>query len=155
MLVWRLDLAWKSGHPNQCLRLGYDTKTDRTLGARFRESASYGSALSVIASSVRIRHRADPPRRAVSSFWICTACPLSSADVCLRDGRCAMHRTRGHCAFSAMLTVFQLSKSFDGRSSTTYRSKSIGAIGSDWSENARVNSAGVHLQSAACGQNQL
>jgi hypothetical protein len=47
MLVWRLNLAWKSGHPNQCLRLGDDAKTDRTLRARFRESASYGSALSV------------------------------------------------------------------------------------------------------------
>ena len=41
MLVWRLDLAWKSGHPNQCLRLGDNAKTDRTFGARFRESASY------------------------------------------------------------------------------------------------------------------
>jgi len=47
MLVWRLNLAWKSGHPNQCLRLGDDAKTDRTLRARFRESASYGSPLSV------------------------------------------------------------------------------------------------------------
>jgi len=45
MLVWRLNLAWKSGHPNQCLRLGDDAKRDRTLGARFRESASYGRAL--------------------------------------------------------------------------------------------------------------
>jgi len=47
MLVWRLNLAWKRGHPNQCLRLGDDAKTDRTLGARFRESASYGNELSV------------------------------------------------------------------------------------------------------------
>jgi hypothetical protein len=47
MLVWRLNLAWKSGDPNQCLRLGNDAKTDRALRARFRESASYGSALSV------------------------------------------------------------------------------------------------------------
>jgi hypothetical protein len=47
MLVWRLNLAWKSGHPNQCLRLGDDAKTDRTLRARFRESPSYGSPLSV------------------------------------------------------------------------------------------------------------
>jgi uncharacterized damage-inducible protein DinB len=45
MLVRRLNLAWKSGHPNQCLRLGDNAKTDRTLRARFRESASYGSAL--------------------------------------------------------------------------------------------------------------
>src|SRR6266705_250147 len=30
-------------------------------------------------------------------------------------GSCAGHRTRGHCAFSAMLTVSQLSKSFAGR----------------------------------------
>jgi len=43
-------MAWKSGYPNQCLRLGYDAKRDRTLGARFRESASYGSPLTVIAS---------------------------------------------------------------------------------------------------------
>jgi hypothetical protein len=28
---------------------------------------------------------------------------------------CAGHRTRGHCALSAMLTVSQLSKSFAGR----------------------------------------
>jgi len=55
MLVWRLNLAWKSGYPNQCLRLGYDAKRDRTLGARFRESASYGNPLTVIASSVRVR----------------------------------------------------------------------------------------------------
>lgn len=47
MLVWRLNLAWKSGDPNQCLRLGDDAKADRALGARFRESASHGSALSV------------------------------------------------------------------------------------------------------------
>jgi len=31
------------------------------------------------------------------------------------DGSCAGHRTRGHCALSAMLTVSQLSKSFAGR----------------------------------------
>ena len=49
MLVWRLNLAWKSGHPNQCLRLGDDAKTDRTLRARFRESASYSSPLSAAA----------------------------------------------------------------------------------------------------------
>ena len=55
MLVWRVNMAWKSGYPNQCLRLGYDAKRDRTLGARFRESASYGSPLTVIASSVRVR----------------------------------------------------------------------------------------------------
>jgi hypothetical protein len=47
MLVWRLNLAWKSGHPNQCLRLGDDAKTGRTLRARFHESASYSSPLSV------------------------------------------------------------------------------------------------------------
>jgi len=52
MLVWRLNLAWTSGHPNQCLRLGDDAKTDRTLRARFRESASYGSALSVRAKTL-------------------------------------------------------------------------------------------------------
>ena len=45
MLVWRLNLAWKSGDPNQCLRLGNNAKTDRTLRERFRESASYGSAV--------------------------------------------------------------------------------------------------------------
>jgi hypothetical protein len=45
MLVWWLNLAWKSGDPNQCLRLGDDAKTDRTLCARFRQSASFGSAL--------------------------------------------------------------------------------------------------------------
>ena len=48
MLVWRVNMAWKSGYPNQCLRLGYDAKRDRTLGARFRESASDGSPLTVI-----------------------------------------------------------------------------------------------------------
>ena len=47
MLVRRINLAWKSGHPNQCLRLGDNAKTDRTLRTRFRESASYGSALIV------------------------------------------------------------------------------------------------------------
>ena len=51
MLVWRLNLAWKSGHPNQCLRLGDDAKTNRTLRARFRESASYSDPLSVRAKT--------------------------------------------------------------------------------------------------------
>jgi len=51
MLVWRLDLAWKSGHPNQCLRLGDNTKTDRTLRARFCESASYSGPLSIRAKT--------------------------------------------------------------------------------------------------------
>src|ERR1043166_7002055 len=37
------------------------------------------------------------------------------AQRCRRDGGCAAHRTRGHCALSAMLTVSQLSKSFAGR----------------------------------------
>src|SRR6266542_2220342 len=32
-----------------------------------------------------------------------------------RDRGCASHRTRQHCALSAMLTVSQLSKSFAGR----------------------------------------
>jgi hypothetical protein len=49
--VWRLNLAWKSGHPNQCLRLGDDAKPDRTLRARFPESASYSSPLSVRAKT--------------------------------------------------------------------------------------------------------
>src|SRR5436853_2633910 len=35
--------------------------------------------------------------------------------VYIRDLSCAGHRTRGHCALSAMLTVSQLSKSFAGR----------------------------------------
>ena len=35
---------WKSGHPNQCLRLGDNAKTDRTLRAGFRESASDGAS---------------------------------------------------------------------------------------------------------------
>jgi len=48
MLVWRFNLAWKSGDPNQCLRLGDDAKTDRALRARFRGSASYGNALKVL-----------------------------------------------------------------------------------------------------------
>jgi len=68
MLVWRLNLAWKSGDPHQCLRLGYDAKTDRTLGARFRESASYGSPLSVRAKTLpspvappRVRQKANSP----------------------------------------------------------------------------------------------
>src|SRR5439155_21729010 len=56
MLVRRLNLAWKSGHPNQRLRLGYDAKTDRTLRARFRESGSYRSPLSV-SSKPRIPER--------------------------------------------------------------------------------------------------
>jgi hypothetical protein len=54
MLVWRLNLAWKSGHPNQCLRLGDDAKTDRTLRARFCERASYGSPLSVRAKDAAV-----------------------------------------------------------------------------------------------------
>jgi len=45
--VWRLNLAWKSGHPNQCLRLGDDAKTDRTVRARFREGASYSNPLNI------------------------------------------------------------------------------------------------------------
>ncbi len=52
MLVWRLNLAWKSGHPNQCLRLGDDAKTNRTIRARFHESASYSSPLSARAKTV-------------------------------------------------------------------------------------------------------
>ena len=52
MLVRRLNLAWKSGHPNQCLRLGDDAKTNRTLRARFRESASYSSRLSARAKTM-------------------------------------------------------------------------------------------------------
>jgi len=32
-----------------------------------------------------------------------------------RDRGCAAHRTRGHCALSAMLTVSELLKSFAGR----------------------------------------
>src|SRR5215472_16139692 len=47
MLVRRLNLARKSGDPNQCLRLGHDAKTDRTFRARFRDSASCSSALTV------------------------------------------------------------------------------------------------------------
>jgi hypothetical protein len=53
MLVWRLNLAWKGRDPNQCLRLGDDAKTDRTLGARFRESASHGSPLIVSPTAER------------------------------------------------------------------------------------------------------
>src|SRR5437868_8055983 len=66
---------------------------------------------------------------------------------------CAGHRTREHCALSAMLTVSQLSKSFAGRalfddvSLQVNRGDRIGLVG-----NARVNSAGVHLQSAACAR---
>ena len=52
MLVWRLNLAWKSGYPNQCLRLGDDAKTNRTLRARFRESAIYSSPLSARAKTM-------------------------------------------------------------------------------------------------------
>jgi hypothetical protein len=50
--VWRLNLAWKSGHPNQCLRLGDDAKTNRTLCARFRESTSSSSPLSASAKTM-------------------------------------------------------------------------------------------------------
>src|SRR5262249_15875628 len=52
MLVWRLNLAWKSGHSNQCLRLGDDAKTNRALRACFRESASYSSPLSARARTM-------------------------------------------------------------------------------------------------------
>src|ERR1044071_3802285 len=41
MLVWRLNLAGKSGDSNQCLRLGDDAKGDRTFRVRFLESPSY------------------------------------------------------------------------------------------------------------------
>jgi hypothetical protein len=47
MLVWRLNLAWKSGNPNQYLRLGNDAKTDRTFRACFRQGASYGNPLNI------------------------------------------------------------------------------------------------------------
>ena len=40
---------------------------------------------------------------------------LRISDVCSCDTSCAEHRTRGHCALSAMLTVSQLSKSFARR----------------------------------------
>src|SRR6266516_4194941 len=40
---------------------------------------------------------------------------LALSDVWSRDGSCAGHRTGGHRALSAMLTVSQLSKSFAGR----------------------------------------
>src|SRR5206468_10382253 len=48
-------------------------------------------------------------------------CPRAEASLCarLRPGKqvtsCAGHRTRQHCALSAMLTVSQLSKSYAGR----------------------------------------
>src|SRR4030095_1956943 len=54
MLVWRLNLAWKSGHPNQCLRLGDHAKTDRTLRACFREGASHSNPLSEGAAFARL-----------------------------------------------------------------------------------------------------
>jgi hypothetical protein len=47
MLVWRLNLAWKSSNPNQYLRLDNDAKTDRTLRACFREGASYSNPLNI------------------------------------------------------------------------------------------------------------
>jgi hypothetical protein len=56
MLVWRLNLAWKSGNPNQYLRLGNDAKTDRTFRACFREGASYSNPLNIH------RHVAHPIR---------------------------------------------------------------------------------------------
>jgi ATPase subunit of ABC transporter with duplicated ATPase domains len=40
---------------------------------------------------------------------------FEQSDVWSRDTSCAGHRTREHCALSAMLTVSQLSKSFAGR----------------------------------------
>jgi hypothetical protein len=63
MLVRRLNLAWKSGHPNQCLRLGDNAKTDRTLRARFRESASYCNALIVRAKTLPKTPAFDDKRR--------------------------------------------------------------------------------------------
>jgi hypothetical protein len=60
--VWRLNLAWKSGHPNQCLRLGDDAKTNRTLRARFRESASYSSPLSACAPFALVSIAFPQPR---------------------------------------------------------------------------------------------
>jgi len=40
---------------------------------------------------------------------------FAQGDVWLHEASCAGHRTREHCALSAMLTVSQLSKSFAGR----------------------------------------
>jgi hypothetical protein len=44
MLVRRLNLAWKSGHPNQCLRLGDDAKEiERSVGAFVKVRATAAS----------------------------------------------------------------------------------------------------------------
>src|SRR5262245_47506745 len=80
MLVWRLNLAWKSGHPNQCLRLGDDAKTDRTLRARFRESASRSRLrFFVVAAGADcgLRHVAA----GVSPVRSCSRFPMGSARV--------------------------------------------------------------------------
>ena len=66
MLVWRLNLEWKSGHPDQCLRLGNHAKTDRALRVRFRESASYGSALRAVVMIVATLLFAGALAKAVS-----------------------------------------------------------------------------------------
>jgi hypothetical protein len=50
---------------------------------------------------------------------------ISRTIVWSRDGSCAGHRTRGHCALSAMLTVSQLSKSFAGRALFDYVSLQV------------------------------
>jgi hypothetical protein len=81
MLVWRLNLAWKSGHPNQCLRLGDDAKTNRTLRACFRESASYSSSLSARAKTLLSRACSRSPLAlaCVELFKPRILCPFACA----------------------------------------------------------------------------
>src|SRR5207247_7203282 len=107
MLVRRLNMAWKSGHPNQCLRLGYDAKTDRTLRARFRESASYSSPLSV-SSKPRIPERdrswqvSDPTacRESKSTDTADDNRSLSDVLLFLRIATYPSRRGRSNCLFA-------------------------------------------------------
>ena len=53
--VVTVKACWRGGEQSESvLRFGNDAKTDRTLRARFRESASYGCAL-------KARKRLDDP----------------------------------------------------------------------------------------------
>jgi hypothetical protein len=94
MLVWRLNLAWKSSHPNQCLRLGDDAKRDRTLGARFRESASYSSPLSA---------------RAQTMLSLC-ALPYTSLDALVAEATINSPRARGTVSCLAQRIATPLSR---------------------------------------------
>jgi hypothetical protein len=124
MLVWRLNMAWKSGHPNQCLRLGDDAKTNRTLRARFRESASYSSPLSA---------------RAKTMLSLCTL-PYASFDALVADATINSPRARvelSHGSHSGLL----LRGDQIQRGSASYKRLQASTI----------SNSGVHIQSRTSG----